>query len=235
MSDELTDILLDIEGTTSSISFVHETLFPYARARLGAFLRDHAGEPAVGAEIERARESLRAAGKPFAELSDVIAGLESYIDEDVKDTALKAIQGMIWREGYASGAYQAHVYPEVPAALERWKAAGYRLSIYSSGSVEAQVQFFGHTVAGDLLPMLSFHFDTETGPKKESKSYSAICGVLGREPSQVLFLSDVVAELDAARAVGMRTAQLVRPGTSAGEGHPTFRDFDSVEGEFQLG
>jgi enolase-phosphatase E1 len=229
------DILLDVEGTTSSIAFVHDVLFPYSRARLGPFLRAHADAPEVRAEIERARESLSDRGAPAATLDDVVAGLEGYVDADVKDTALKNLQGMIWKEGFESEAYRAHVYPDVPPALERWVQAGLRISIYSSGSVGAQKLFFGHTESGDLLPYLHAHFDTaNAGPKKAAASYRAIAEALGRAPGAILFLSDVPAELDAAAEAGLRAGQLVRPGTAPGEGHPTFSDFDAVEAAFAL-
>lgn len=227
----VSDVLIDVEGTTSSIRFVHDVLFPYARERLPEFVAAHRAEPAVSAEIERARVSLREAGRPHDTEADVVAGLVRYIDEDVKDTALKALQGMIWRSGYETGAYRAHVYDEVPAALERWRQAGLRLSIYSSGSVGAQKLFFAYTEAGDLTPHLFEHFDTTTGPKREADSYRKIADRLGRRPDAILFLSDVGAELDAAAEAGLLTCQLVRPGTDPVGGHPTAPDFDAVENQ----
>lgn len=228
------DVLLDIEGTTSSISFVHDVLFPYARERLADFVAGHRHLETVQAELERARRSLQASGSAAESESEVVSGLIRYIDEDVKDTALKALQGMIWKEGFATGAYRAHVYSEVAPALRRWHQAGLRLSIYSSGSIQAQKQFFGHTAAGDLLPLIHAHFDTTTGPKKSSDSYRAIAEALQQSPGGILFLSDVVAELDAAGEVGFQTCQLVRPGTTAGAVHPTAPDFDEVERRFNL-
>lgn len=229
-----TDLLLDIEGTTSSISFVHDVLFPYARERLPEFVALHRDQDEVRAVLEGAKTSLTERGWPAATEDEIVQGLLRYIDEDVKDTSLKALQGKIWVSGYMSGAYQAHMYPEVPAALRRWKAAGRRLSIYSSGSIGAQKLFFRYSVAGDLLPLLHTHFDTTTGPKKAAPSYAAILKDLERTAEQVLFLSDVPAELDAAAEVGLRTTQLVRPGTTAGEVHPTAADFDEVERAFGL-
>lgn len=233
-SRPVNDVLLDIEGTTSSISFVHDVLFPYARARLPAFVEQLGDKPEVRSELERAKASLRAMGRPADDDEAVVAGLIRLIDEDVKDTALKALQGMIWREGFESGAYRAHVYADVPDALRRWVQSGLRLSIYSSGSVEAQQLFFGHTEAGDLLPLLFAHFDTTTGPKRDPKSYEAIARALGRPGRDMLFLSDVVAELDAAQQAGFRTCQLVRAGTEAGDRHPTAFDFDEVEAKLGL-
>lgn len=235
-SGEVADVVLDVEGTTSSIAFVHDVLFPYARSRLADFVAAHAGDPRVEAELDRARTSLDARRWPARDRDDVVAGLIRYIDEDVKDTALKNLQGMIWREGFEAGTYRAHVYPDVPPALRRWHAAGRRLSVYSSGSVEAQRLFFGHTEAGDLRPLFHAHFDTaNAGPKKVADAYRTIAAVLEREPEAILFLSDVEAELDAASEAGLRAAQLVRPGTEGGgDRHPTFRDFDAVEAAFGL-
>lgn len=227
-SRDIADVLLDIEGTTSSVSFVHDVLFPYARERLPAYVAQHRDRPDVRDELERAQGSLRARGWRADTEDDIVEGLIRFIDQDVKDTSLKALQGMIWASGYTSGAYQAHMYPEVPDALRRWREDGLRLSIYSSGSIAAQKLFFRYSDAGDLLPLLHAHFDTTTGPKKASPSYASIARSLHREPSQVLFLSDVPAELDAAQAAGLRTIQLVRPGTSAGDRHPTAADFDEV-------
>lgn len=226
---EISDILLDVEGTTSSISFVHEVLFPYAKARMADFVAENRDQPEVAAEVERAKASLSERGWPCSSEADVVAGLLRYIDEDVKDTALKALQGMIWKGGFQSEAYRAHVYPEVAAALERWVKMGKRLSIYSSGSIGAQKLFFGHTEAGNLRPLLHTHFDTTTGHKREVESYTKIAATLERVPGLVLFLSDVPEELDAAAEAGMKTAQLVRPGTEAGERHPAFADFDALE------
>ena len=223
------DILLDIEGTTSSVSFVHDVLFPYARARLGDFVAENADDPKVAAELARAKESVRERGWPHGSRDEVVSGLVRFIDEDVKDTALKALQGMVWRSGYETVAYRAHFYPEVPDALRRWRDRGLRLSVYSSGSVEAQKLFFRYAEAGDLTGLVHAHFDTTAGPKREAGSYRAIAAALARPPEAILFLSDVPAELDAAAAAGLRTAQLVRPGTTAGEGHPSFPDFDAVE------
>lgn len=231
----VTDVLLDVEGTTSSISFVHDVLFPYARDRLRAFVAENGERPEVVAELERARNSLRAAGYPVDTREAVIEGLLRYIDEDVKDTALKALQGMIWRSGFESGAFRAHVYPDVPSALQRWTRSGVLVSIYSSGSTGAQKLFFGHTTVGSLLPYLHEHFDTQIGPKSRPDSYVSIADRLGRPSSGMLFLSDVGAELDAAATAGYRTAQVLRPGIEPVREHPSLGDFDAVGQHFQLG
>ena len=146
------------------------------------------------------QRALEEQGRPAEGEADVVAGLLRYIDEDVKNTGLKALQGMIWKSGFEGGAYRAHVYPDVHPTLERWVKLGLRLSIYSSGSVAAQRLFFGHTEAGDLTPLLYQHFDTVTGPKKESASYTAIATQLEREPSEVLFF------VGCGRGVGCRRA-----------------------------
>ncbi len=234
MSAPVGDVVLDVEGTTSSIHFVHEVLFPYARERLGRFVTAHREDPSVAAELDRARESLSAAGLPAATDAEIIAGLERYIDEDVKDAALKNLQGLIWREGFESKAFVAHVYPEVPAALERWSRAGWRLSIYSSGSVQAQRLFFAHTEAGDLGRLLHAHFDTlNAGPKRESASYLEIQKRLGS--GAMVFLSDIEAELDAAQEAGWQVAQIVRPGTAPSGRHRHFPDLDAAGSGLGIG
>jgi enolase-phosphatase E1 len=194
-------ILTDIEGTTSSIAFVAETLFPYARAALPAYVAAHASELAPLLEAVRA-----------AEAGDPVATLQRWIDEDRKATPLKAIQGRIWAQGYAEGAFQGHVYPDAAEALRAWKAAGYRLHVFSSGSVEAQKLIFGHSDQGDLTPLFSGWFDTTTGPKREAASYTRIAEAIGEAPDTILFLSDIQAELDAAKAAGLRTVLVDRTG-----------------------
>ena len=224
---ELRAIVTDIEGTTSSISFVKDVLFPYARKHLPAFVETHADKPEVQHWLH---EAAREAGYTEASRTEVIDLLQRWIDEDRKATPLKALQGMIWKEGYANGDYRAHVYPEVPARLRDWRARGLRLFVYSSGSVPAQKLFFGHSEAGDLTPLFSGYFDTETGPKRERSSYAAIADHIGEAPGHILFLSDVIEELDAAVAAGMRTTLLCRtplicPETCA---HPCVADFDAI-------
>ncbi len=201
-------IVTDIEGTTSSIDFVHKVLFPYAREHLPAFVRAHAGEPAVRARL---LETAREAGVQPDDPEAVIAVLLEWIDADRKATPLKALQGMIWKHGYASGAFRAHVYPEVPARLRTWHDAGIALYVYSSGSVAAQKLFFAHTEAGDLTALFQGYFDTETGPKRDTASYRRIAAQVGLPAAAILFLSDVTGELDAARAAGLGTTLICRP------------------------
>ncbi|WP_049621439.1 acireductone synthase [Frateuria defendens] len=220
-------IVTDIEGTTSSISFVKDVLFPYARKRLPAFVETHADTPEVQHWLH---EAAKEAGLVEASRQEVIALLQRWIDEDRKSTALKALQGMIWKEGYEAGDYRAHVYPEVSARLHAWRADGLHLYVYSSGSVQAQKLFFRYSEAGDLTPLFAGYFDTGTGPKRERVSYERIAEAIGERPEHVLFLSDVVEELDAARAAGLRTGWLLRPPLAVPEAprHPAWADFDAV-------
>ena len=208
-------ILLDVEGTTSSISFVYDVLFTHAKARVGEFLAAHRED---GRVMELAASITAAAGAPLsaaAIAADPTRAALAAIDlmnRDVKDTALKELQGMIWRSGFESGELVAHVFDDVPPALAAWADSGLDVRVYSSGSIEAQKLFFGHTAAGDLRPHLRGHYDTTTGPKREAASYARIAADMGLEPRQILFVSDVGAELDAARAAGMATALAIRPG-----------------------
>lgn len=222
-------IVTDIEGTTSSISFVHDVLFPWARQALPAWLRRHQERADVAALITAAAAE---AGCPVDDLDAVIAALQQWIDEDRKLTCLKSLQGLIWADGYAEGAFRSHVYPDAVAALRRWHAAGLPIHVYSSGSIGAQKLLFAHTEAGDLSGCFSGHFDTTTGPKREAASYAAIAAALGIDPAALLFLSDVGAELDAAAASGWQTVWLVRPGNHDRPGdqrrHPVAADFDAV-------
>jgi len=208
-------ILLDVEGTTSSISFVYDVLFEHAKAHVGDYLAAHRDDPQVAAA---ARGIAATAGLGNVNLSDpadltklTLAAID-LMNRDVKDTSLKMLQGMIWRGGYEKGDLVAHVFDDVPPALAQWADAGLDVRIYSSGSIEAQQLFFRHTAHGDLTRHLRGHYDTTTGPKREAASYAAIAADMGLEPRQVLFVSDVGAELDAARAAGMATALAVRPG-----------------------
>ena len=202
-------IVTDIEGTTTSIAFVHDTLFPYAREHLPSFVRAHAGQ----AEVRTALEELKALGGVVTDEEAIVVALR-FIDEDRKAGPLKAIQGLLWEDGYSSGAYVAHVFPDVAGRLRSFREAGIRLYVYSSGSVHAQKLLFGHTTEGDLTPWFNGYFDTTAGQKKESASYRTIAQSVGSEPSRVLFLSDVVGELDAARAADFRTLGLNRPGNA---------------------
>jgi len=224
---EVRAIVTDIEGTTSSIRFVKDVLFPYARKRLPAFVETHGDRPEVRHWLH---EAAKEAGFVEARRQEVVEQLLRWIDEDRKSTALKALQGLIWQQGYEAGDYRAHVYPDVPARLRAWRGAGLRLYVYSSGSVPAQKLFFGYSEAGDLTPLFDGYFDTETGPKREPASYQRIAQAIGEPPRHLLFLSDVPEELDAAQAAGFRTAWLLRPPLPmpAQPRHPVFADFDAI-------
>ncbi len=218
-------ILTDIEGTTSSLSFVKDVLFPYSRARMAGFVRAQAHEPAVRAQLD---EVSRLAGRALT-IEEAVAQLISWIDADKKITPLKALQGLIWEAGYKQGDYQGHMYEDAVRWLRRWKEQGLMLYVFSSGSVLAQKLLFGHTAWGDLTPLFSGYFDTTIGNKREAAAYHAIAGQVGLPPSDILFLSDIREELDAARAAGMQTAWLIRDGALPTDAlHPPARSFDEI-------
>ena len=199
-------ILTDIEGTTSSISFVKDVLFPYARRALPAFVAAHGDEPDVRRWLDAVATELGAACSDDV----IVETLQGWIDQDRKHTALKALQGMVWEAGYEQGDFTAPLYADVAPALHAWHDSGHRLAVYSSGSVPAQKLLFSHSDAGDLVSLFSDFFDTEVGHKRDADSYRLIADRLDRSAGDILFLSDVVAELDAARDAGMRTALLDR-------------------------
>ena len=226
-------VLLDIEGTTTAVSFVYDVLFPFARARLGESLAGRVGaEDRRALAAEHGHETDESAPPWPHHAAEDVAAAAAYaawlMDHDRKSTALKALQGRIWAAGYASGTLRSHLYPDVRPALERWRAEGLRIAIFSSGSVLAQRLLFGHTAHGDLTPLIDGFFDTTTGPKRDEQSYGRIAGALSVAPSSVLFVSDVREELDAARAAGLRTALCVRDGAPPANGHPVVRTFDEV-------
>ncbi|MDE2497125.1 MAG: acireductone synthase [Xanthomonadaceae bacterium] len=220
-------VLTDIEGTTSSIAFVKDVLFPYARERLPGFIEARGDDPSVARWLDA---TAREAGIDDPHSPRVIDTLLRWIDEDRKATPLKALQGMIWKAGYEAGDYKAHVYAEVPANLREWKARGLKLYVYSSGSVPAQKLLFGHTEAGDLAPLFDGWFDTEVGGKRERGSYLRIAEAIGLAPPDILFLSDIGAELEAAHGAGMQVIQLCRPPERCPEAgaHPCAADFDAI-------
>ncbi len=218
-------IVTDIEGTTSSLSFVKDVLFPYARAHLPEFVRLYRGNVEVRALLDDARAL---AG---AELDDekLIAQFIDWIDHDQKITPLKSLQGLIWEAGYRQGDFKGHVYEDAARQLQAWKQAGHALYVYSSGSVHAQKLLFGHTVYGDLTPLFSGYFDTHIGGKREMASYQAIAVKIDLPAEQILFLSDIVEELDAAKAAGFATCWLVREqAINPAATHHQVRDFDAI-------
>jgi len=216
-------LLFDIEGTTTDIAFVHKVLFPYSLERIEGFVRAHSQHPAV----EGVRQVLQAEQGVHASLSDVIEALKLWIRTDRKEANLKKLQGEIWIEGYQSGAFRGHVYPEVKEKWQEWKALGYELAIYSSGSVPAQKLIFGFSLAGDLTPMISAYFDTSVGHKREVRSYRNIVEALKTSPQDVTFFSDIAEELDAARAAGLATVQVFREGLAPSK-HRAITSFEEV-------
>lgn len=220
-------IVTDIEGTTSAISFVHDVLFPFARSALTDFIARRGDDSEVRRILDDAK---REAGDPGMSDAAVIAALTRWIGEDSKITPLKALQGLIWEEGYRSGALEGHVYEDAAAALKRWAEQGLKLYVYSSGSIAAQKLIFGHSPFGDLTSLFSGYFDTTTGPKKESDSYHRIAKALGTAPQAVLFLSDSAEEIAAASAAGLRTVQFVREGQAqpVAPGQPSARSFAEI-------
>ena len=234
-------ILLDIEGTTSAVSFVYDVMFPFVRRELGQYLcanwdsaalnevrdliaKDIGYESFVAwcgsvTEVDKQQQLLRA---------EVLRLMEG----DAKATGLKALQGLIWQAGFESGEMRAHIYDDVLPAIQAWNDAGCDVRIFSSGSIAAQKLFFGHTIAGNILHLFQGHYDTTTGPKKEAASYQAIATDFDLPPPQILFLSDVPDELEAARAAGLQTGLCKRPGNAkvgAEHGHPEIRSFDQIE------
>lgn len=199
-------ILTDIEGTTSSISFVKDVLFPYARRALPGFVEARGQEPEVRRWLDEVATELGG----MCQDAMVVEALQGWIDQDRKHTALKVLQGMIWADGYRSGEFHAHFYTDAVAVMRRWHQAGIPIHVYSSGSVPAQQMLFGHSTAGDLTGLVSGWYDTTTGPKREAESYRKIAAEIGLPVRDILFLSDVVAELDAARDAGMATTLLDR-------------------------
>lgn len=215
-------IVTDIEGTTSPIVFVRDVLFPYARKALPGFIERNHSRPEVGQWLRRVAEET---GLEANDLDALIEVLTGWIAEDRKHTALKALQGMIWAEGYRSAAYVAPVYADAVAALRNWQANGIPLYVYSSGSVPAQKLFFGYSEHGDLNPLFSGYFDTESGGKRSSDSYRNIAAAIGVAAPEILFLSDIVEELDAARDAGWRTILVDRIGD-----YPSARSGDALNG-----
>lgn len=229
-------VVLDIEGTTTPIAFVHEVLFSYARTHVKAYLANHAGD--VRKDIDLLREEHaedvrnRKQPPPLTNEPESIASYVNWlIDLDRKSTGLKSLQGKIWHEGYASGTLRSQVFPDVAPTLARWWAAGLTISIFSSGSALAQQLLFAHTEAGDLTSFISNYFDTSIGKKAEAESYRRIATAIGLPPGELLFISDVVSELSAARKAGMKTLLSIRPGNQPqpdADQYQTIESFDEL-------
>ena len=224
-AEHIAIVLLDIEGTTTPIAFVHDVLFPYARARVGSFLESHGSDDDVRKILGDLRTEQRSAASDELREATVVGYVHALMDRDRKSGPLKALQGRIWEQGYSDGELKGDVYPDVPTAFARWTADGVRIGIFSSGSVLAQQLLFANSTAGDLSRFLSCHFDTGVGAKGEAGSYRRIVETLGVAAARILFVSDVVKELDAAREAGLRTLLCVRPPASV----PTSNTYDLVE------
>lgn len=219
-------VLLDIEGTTTPLAFVKEVLFPYARERLPEFVARCQDDPAVA---EQLRLVSRAAGESLGPAS-AAKQLQAWIDEDRKVPPLKNLQGMVWRQGYEAGELKGLVYDDALRAMREWASAGIPLYIYSSGSVAAQKLLFAHSEHGDLSGLFSGHFDLAVGGKKQSASYAAIARELALPPTDILFVSDIEQELDAAHEAGMQTVWMVREGDLPAKGrHEIARDFSFLD------
>lgn len=234
--DGVRGIVLDIEGTTTPIAFVHDVLFSYARAHVKDHLTKHAEAGNVRKDIELLREEhaadVRNRNQP-PPLTNALESVVNYvnwlIDLDRKSTGLKSLQGKIWREGYSDGTLRSQVFPDVAPALARWRTAGLSISIFSSGSVLAQQLLFAHTEAGDLTSFISNYFDTGVGKKGEAESYRRIAEAIGLPTSEVLFISDVVSELSAAREAGMKTVLSIRPGNQPQEHAAQYQTIESFD------
>ncbi|MBI3651753.1 MAG: acireductone synthase [Acidobacteria bacterium] len=219
-------VLLDIEGTTTPVDFVYQILFPYARKRLADYLAQHFSSPEVRVALKQLREEnvqdakhklnppLLSNAAPEAEWQTAIVYLHWLMDADRKSTPLKTLQGLIWEAGYNAGELHSEVFADVPQAFLRWCSQRQRLAIFSSGSVRAQQLLFAHTAVGDLSKFISAYFDTNIGAKREAASYRRIADALQQSTNEIIFLSDIVAELDAAQTAGMQTALCLRPGNA---------------------
>src|SRR6266480_2316692 len=219
-------ILLDIEGTTTPISFVYDVLFPFARRHVSEYVK-HADLTDLKHEYD---DEVRKGSNPPLWSEEPVAYIYWLMDQNRKSTALKRIQGEIWHEGYERGLLHGEVFPDVPGALERWQRNGIDLRIFSSGSILAQRLLFSSTPTGDLTKFLRGYFDTTTGPKNVAASYCTIAKSFGVAPSDILFISDVSRELDAARDAGMQTLLCVRSGNhpQPAHEHKTITTFDEI-------
>lgn len=202
--------LFDIEGTTTDINFVHQVLFPYSQERIREFLLEHKNHPQVLAAIEDVKKTVKTEEHIVLTDYEVVNRLEQWIEQDRKHGALKEIQGLIWNEGYQQKHFQGHLYPDVKPFFERILQSGGKIGIYSSGSVQAQKLIFAHSNAGDLTPFISNYFDTKVGGKREKKSYQKIASSLNLPAPDIHFFSDIIPEIAAAGAAGMKTSHVIR-------------------------
>ncbi len=218
-------VLLDIEGTTSSISFVHDVMFPFVRAHLAEYLRRHWHSNDMDTvRLQMAKDDGQSSWdawldarrvEPESALEACQQRLIEWMDADAKLTGLKTLQGLIWQSGFDSGQLRSHVYPDVLPAIKRWRAEGLDVRIYSSGSIAAQKLFFGHVAEhGNVLDLFSGHYDTTIGSKREATSYTRLAEDWGLAPTQILFVSDLEPELVAAAAAGLHVVASIRPGNA---------------------
>lgn len=221
-------ILTDIEGTTTSISFVVDCLFPYFLEHFDE-VKDSVQNEFVQHQIEKVKSTVLEEENKDISTEQALDYLITWCKNDRKHPALKALQGMVWEKAYQNGSIKGHVYPEVAAALKRWKSKGITLGIYSSGSVAAQKLLFGFSEAGDLNGLFSHNFDTAVGHKRTTESYENIKKEIHQEASAILFLSDIEEELDAASKAGFQTIKLIRPGTEAVSKYNMAKDFDEID------
>lgn len=219
-------VLTDIEGTIADIAFVRQVLFPYARRAMPDFIASNIDDPAVRAQLDA---TAKLADLPPSDTPALTDTLCQWIDQDVKATPLKSLQGMIWKKGYAEGDFVSHLYPDAHRWLASRRAEGVPMYVYSSGSIAAQDLYFHYSEFGDLRPWFEGFFDTTIGPKKEPASYRAIAERIGAEAGHIVFFSDSPDELDAAAAADMIAVQICRDGVSPCARHPSFEDFDKIE------
>ncbi|GAB1515836.1 acireductone synthase [Actinophytocola sp. KF-1] len=225
-------VVLDIEGTLTATSQVHVVLYDYARPRLGPWIDAHGDDPVVADAVAETREL---GGLPgHASTDEVVAVLHGWMDADQKIAPLKTLQGLIWQKGYADGDLTAEFFPDVAPRLRQWHEDGLKLAVFSSGSVAGQVAFFSRTTDGDLTGLFEQHFDTvNAGPKREEPSYRAIAAALDADPARTVFVSDVPAELHAARAAGWQTVGVARDGEPFGDAdftpHRVIRSLAEIE------
>ena len=225
-------VLLDIEGTTTPIAFVHEVLFPYARDHARTFLENHSDEVRSDIALLSDENAVDVSEGRYETRVSSVETIAKYVEWliacDRKSTGLKSLQGKIWKQGYANGSLKSTVFEDVPPAFERWREAGLKIAIFSSGSVRAQRLLFAHTEVGDLTPYISDYFDTNVGKKGEAESYRKIAEAMNLEASEIVFISDIVSELEAAQQAGMKTLLSVRSGNAPAEWSPKDFNFERI-------
>jgi 2,3-diketo-5-methylthio-1-phosphopentane phosphatase len=233
-SDSICAVLLDIEGTTTPISFVFDVLFPYAAENIGRYLAEHLDDPQLQPALRdlRAKRDADQWNEAWAtsEVESLAAYARHLMSQDSKFSALKSLQGEIWQQGYSSGELLGQVFDDVPIALRRWRDLGRNIFIYSSGSVLAQKLIFAHTKHGDLTPLIEGYFDTTIGIKSDRQSYEKIAVEIKTKAFQILFISDSLKELDAAHFAGMHVKHSIRPGNppAPASGYESIRNFDEL-------